>query len=167
VRRPRFSSPTWGLDSVAILTIALIAVLPGCQSISSDLAMLFGDGTGTLTKTPAPSDPSAPKYFVELREDGKQSQLQQFPLTGDLYVQQVLQQSGALQKFRRIKVEIYRQLPGGGGHRLDIPFDRAKRQVPPGRDYAIHPGDRIVVTKDTSTILDDMLESLGGPFSGD
>lgn len=142
------------------------AVTLGCHSVNTELATLFGDvPSPASTQVNAPPAIAGPKYQVEFREKGKQPQLAQLALPDVLYVQQALEQSGALGRFRRMKIEIYRHLPDGGGHRLDIPFDRAKRRVPPAGDYAIHPNDRIVVTEDTSTVVDDMLESLGGPFS--
>jgi hypothetical protein len=145
--------------------VATLFAIIGCQSVNPELAKL-----GDMTASPAkPLDEHSVeegrKFFVEFREKGKQPQIAQIALPDVLYVQQALEQSGALGRFRRMKIEIYRHLPNGGGHRLDIPFDRAKRSVPPSGDYAIHPNDRIVVTEDTSTMVDDMLESLGGPFS--
>jgi hypothetical protein len=64
-----------------------------------------------------------------------------------------------------MKVELYRKFPQGGGHRLDIEFDRTNHRIPAVANYAIHPNDRIVVTEDTSTVFDDMLGTLGGPLS--
>ena len=144
--------------------IAFLAML-GCQSVNTDVASPLGDVTTSSNDPEVQPVEEGSKYLVEFREKGKQPQIAKMALPDVLYVQQALEQSGALGRFRRMKIEIYRHLPNGGGHRLDIPFDRAKRQVPPSGDYAIHPNDRIVVTEDTSTVVDDMLESLGGPFS--
>ncbi len=145
--------------------LVLLTTTIGCQTVNSELAMLFGD----VPTSPEPSVSSAtainaPKFHLEIRESGKQPQLVQLPLPEVLYVQQALEQSGAIRRFRRMKIEIYRQLPEGGGHRLDVAFDRVTRRVPPGADYAIHPNDRIVVTEDSSTVVDDMLETITGPF---
>jgi hypothetical protein len=83
------------------------------------------------------------------------------PLNDVTYVQQALDQTKALKKFRRVRLELYRELPQGGGHKIPVQYDRGKKRIDPATDYAIHPHDRIVVTEDTSTVLDDMLESLG------
>ena len=148
------------------VAIALFAAIVGCQSVNTELGMLFGDVPASQPPTAASSTKSdGPKFQLEIRESGKQPQLTQLPLPDVLYVQQLLEQSGAARRFRRMKIEIYRQLPGGGGHRLDVAYDRATHRVPPGADYAIHPNDRIVVTEDTSTIVDDMIESIGGPIT--
>jgi hypothetical protein len=146
------------------MALALLAAAVGCQSVDSELAKKLGSLPESPGEAPAAPKAEVAKFQVEVRESGKQPELKQFPLPQTLYVQQVLDQSGVLRRFRRLKIEIYRQLPGGRGHRLDVAFDRAEHRVPPGADYAIHPNDRIVITEDTSTLLDDMLESLSGPF---
>lgn len=142
-------------------TIAFLGML-GCQSVNTELASPLGDVTASSNDPNVQPAEEGRKYLVEIREKGKQPQIAKMALPDVLYVQQAVEQSGA--RFRRMKIEIYRQLPNGSGHRLDIPFDRTKRQVPPSGDYAIHPNDRIVITEDTSTVVDDMLESLTGPF---
>jgi hypothetical protein len=131
----------------------------------SELTTWFDDSSATTASANATSiAPEGPTYQIEFREEGRQPQLVQLPLPEVLYIQQALEQSGAIRRFRRMKIELYRKLPNGGGHRLDIPFDRSKRRIPSAGDYAIHPNDRIVVTEDASTIVDEMLDTLGQPF---
>lgn len=145
--------------------VAVAAIMSsGCQTVNSELAMLFGEAPPAhVNEQPAAGD-NSPQFYVELRADGRSPKLMQFPATDGMLVQQALEQSGAVKKFRRMKLELYRKLPSGGGHKMDIHFDHTKDRVPPGEDYAIHPGDRLVATEDTSTVLDDMLGSLGESF---
>ena len=133
----------------------------GCQTVNSELASLFGDAPAAQTQTAEAIAADSPKFYIELRESGKKPQLMKVALPEVYYIQQALDQSGASKQFRRMKIELYRQLPGGGGHKLPVEFDNSSRRVPPGKDYAIHANDRLVVTEDTSTVFDDMLGSIG------
>jgi hypothetical protein len=46
---------------------------------------------------------------------------------------------------------------------MDVKYDRSKGNVNPLYDYALHPGDHLIVIEDTTTAFDDMLNSLAGP----
>ena len=87
------------------------------------------------------------------------------PLREGTCIQDALQQSGVTKRLSRIKIGVYRRLPQGAGtHKLNVPYDRAKRRVPDEYNYAIHPGDRVVVSKDKTNALDDLLNSALGPI---
>ena len=87
-------------------------------------------------------------------------------LSGTMHVQQALEQTGGFKKFRRIDVELVRPLPNGGFHKIACDYDRSTKHITPEFDYALLPGDRIVVKEDPSTIVDDMLTSALGPIGG-
>ncbi|HUG69222.1 MAG TPA: hypothetical protein VMM76_15835 [Pirellulaceae bacterium] len=108
--------------------------------------------------------PDVPSFLVEMRGTNNESQKFKRPLTEEAtYVQGVLVQSNALKRFGRVKMELWRPRPDGAGyHKLDIPYDRKMKMVPPGYDYQIREGDRLVFMQDDSNILDDMFGSLGG-----
>jgi hypothetical protein len=109
--------------------------------------------------------PENPGFTVEFHASDARPQRLKLPLQEVTYIQGALEQSGALQRFARMKIHLYRRLPNRiGEHKLDIAFDRGKRRVEPSFDYAIRPGDRLVIIEDTSTALDDMLESVAGPL---
>lgn len=138
----------------------LCVLLSGCQTFNAELNSLFGQEPQAAPAQVA-ADPNGQKYYVEFRGDGQKPILVPYPLADAMVIQQALDRSNAFKKYRRAKIELYRQLPGGGGHKLPIEYDRGQRKIPPACDYALHPNDRIVVTEDTSTVLDDMLDSLG------
>ena len=148
--------------------LASLFVASGCQTMNTELGHPFTDVPPAAEA--AAASPSAtpvadvPKFYLELRADGRKPEVIAMPLSGDLFIQQALDQSGASRRFGRMKIELYRKLPEGGGHKFDIAYDRAKRQIPAGSDYAIYPKDRIIVTEDTSNMFDDMLSSLGVNF---
>ena len=151
--------------SLVVLTAMLLCGGLGCQTTTAELSTVFGEPPA-VAHSPAEASDDGPKYFIEFRDDGRKPKLIPIPLASVTYVQQALEQSGAFKRYRRAKIELYRQLPQGGGHKLPIEYDRGERRVPSGSDYALHPNDRIVITEDTSTIVDDMLETLGGPAKG-
>jgi hypothetical protein len=79
-------------------------------------------------------------------------------------VQQALEQSGAMKKFKRFNVELYRPLSGDRWHRMVLEFDRSDRRVPAENDYALSAGDRLIVIEDTSDIFDDLAQHVLQPL---
>lgn len=145
---------------IASLSAALLAA-PGCATFSEDFSALFS----TTPQLDLPQDiPSEiPTATVMMKAEGEEAVTANYPLHQTAYIQGVLEKTGLNDRFRRMEVELYRQMESGT-HRLEIRYDRANRRVDPRYDYALQAGDRLVVTEDTSNVVDDMLESLGLPF---
>jgi hypothetical protein len=61
-------------------------------------------------------------------------------------------------------VELVRPLPSGQFHRILCEYDLGTKRVTPEFDYALLPGDRLVVQEDPSNMFDDMLSSALGPM---
>ncbi len=140
----------------------------GCATLTPPIGEIFSVSGGQAdeeSKNPelAPP-PDVPSFVVEMRGANGESEKFKRPLTDEAtYVQGVLVESNALKHFGRVRIQLWRPLPDGNGyHKLDIPYDRKRRTVPPGYDYAIREGDRLVFMKDETSILDDMLGSIGG-----
>jgi hypothetical protein len=144
-------------------------------------AVLLVSGTGCsmfqerlkpkLTAEVTPADGDKPtvepnKYTVEIRPHKGQPQARQFEFTEPLHVQQALKQSKADKKYGRFFLDLYRPLPDGRWHKMNLEYDRAEDSVPPEFDYAILPGDRLIVTEDNTTVLDDVLDAATMPFGG-
>lgn len=146
----------------ALSTLLLLSALTtGCSTLNSDLSSLLMLGS-PAEQLPQELPPGVPSVTVVMVAAGEEPVSAPFPIQDITHVQTALERTGLQNRFGRMQIELYRPLDGGN-HKLDIAFDRAKRQVPPGFDYALHPGDRLVVTEDTSTVVDDMLNSLN-PF---
>lgn len=139
-------------------------LMTGCATLNSSADVLLGPSR-KLSESDVPPPPDVPSFMVELHTGDDEPERYKLPLTEDLaYVQQVLKKSGAVRRFGRVKMELWRKRDDGNGYvKLDVPFDRKQREVPRGYDYALRPDDRLMILKDTSTILDDMLESVSGP----
>ncbi|MFV1966727.1 MAG: hypothetical protein ACC628_14985 [Pirellulaceae bacterium] len=136
----------------------------GCGTFNRNVGHLFGgDDTKSVAAPSVGAD--GPTIAIEFYpEDGKPERAY-LPLDSVTYVQQVFERTNAHRRFSRMKAQIHRQLPDGGSHKLDVRYDRKSRRVEPGFDYALHPGDRLQITEDTTNVIDDMLESVAGPFS--
>lgn len=152
----------------SLLVIACLGwgVMTGCATLDASLDDLIG-AAPDMPKADAAPPAGVQSFVVELRTDENEVEKYKLPLPKEpIYVQQVLDKSKAVKRFGRVTIQIWRERPDGGGHhKIDIRYDRKKRAIPPGYDYAIHAGDRLVIMKDKSTIMDDMLQSVGGPVA--
>jgi hypothetical protein len=151
-----------------LLILSACFATTGCTTLTPPMGDIFSVSNDQAVQefkdpTIAPP-PDVPSFVVELRGSNNKSQKFKRPLTDEAtYVQGVLNQSNALQHFGRVTIELWRPRPDGqGSHKIDIPYDRKQKIVPPGYDYSIREGDRLVLIQDESTVLDDMLESIAG-----
>jgi len=147
---------------MSITMMGLLSLVCGCTTVglsSSATPDLPGESPGAAAQTPQLTTPS---ISMELRPSGKKPQISQLPLAGGMRVQQALEQTGAVKKFRRMDVRLMRNA-GNERQKLEVKYDHEEGGVNPLYDYALHPGDHLVVIEDTATILDDMLQSITGP----
>jgi hypothetical protein len=139
----------------ALGLIAILSGLVGCSVFKEQAAPKL---SAEVTPGPAQDKPPAAKYVVEIRPSGSKPQAVEKTLTETIHVQTALEQTGAAKKFDRATVDVFRPLPSGGWHKMSLEYDKESGSVPPEYDYAVLPGDRIVVTEDTRTIFDDVME---------
>lgn len=143
--------------------LALGLCLTGCQSL------MLGDGAGKhhVDQLASASATKPDTYSIEFHPVDGMPERAEVPLKDVTYVQQAIDQHGVLKKFRREKIQLYRKNDSTNTYsRMEIEFDRGKHRVPPESDYAIRPGDRLVVREDTSTMIDDLLSKVNkGPLS--
>lgn len=76
-----------------------------------------------------------------------------------MLVQQALEKSGATKKFHRMDVQVARRNEDGQWLKMGVEYDATEGHVPPGSDYALYPGDRIIAVEDPATIISDMMNS--------
>jgi hypothetical protein len=109
----------------------------------------------------APSQEKPQGCIVEFHDsDGRRIGAVERPLTGTMHVQELLKETRALSKWRKAKLDLIRQLPTGGEHRMKMEYSLGNKRVDPENDYQLHVGDRIIVTEDPSTVVDEMLQKL-------
>jgi hypothetical protein len=138
-----------------LATAAILSGLVGCSMLKEKTEPKL---KAELTGGPSPSGPSPAKFVVEVRPEKGKPQSVEKPLSETIYMQTALEQTGALKKFKRATIEVYRPLPSGGWHKMNLEFDHDNNRLPPEYDYAVLPGDRIVVIEDTTTAFDDVMQ---------
>lgn len=146
---------------IAALSICLVAAsLSGCASLGTPKS----DMKAEISKSSLPGGEAAGTAKVDIifQPDRGQPERMERSLAESTTVQQMLVQSGANKKYGRFEVELLRPLKDGSSHRIPCEYDRATRQINPENDYALMPGDRVIVKEDPSTIIDDMMRSAGG-----
>ncbi|WP_236620895.1 hypothetical protein [Rhodopirellula sallentina] len=77
-----------------------------------------------------------------------------------VFVSTLLKQTGVLKKLGKAQAALYRSSPTSfEGVRMDVLFvERAPEQVRPESDYALRPGDRIVIAKDTRMGMESLID---------
>lgn len=148
------------LRTHVLLAVGGFALLTGCSSLSTqptgnaDTAKFLGsDASATQVAQ------QGPQYTVEIREAGKDPEFVRLPMKGNTFVDNAIRESGATKRFKRMNVELIRNA-GGQPQRLEVRYDRAKKGINPVYDYALHPGDHVVVIEDTRTAIDDMMDGV-------
>lgn len=148
---------------VVLWTAAALSPFVGCATMDTPGGGLnklaAGDPAAALKQPAAP----APTYTVEVRAQNGKPAIRTMPLTGPTLVQQALEQSGAAKRFRRIDVTLMRS-SGDERHKLEVRIDPKLGTVKPPYDYAVVPGDHLVVTENTATVFGDMFKDVAPAF---
>lgn len=110
--------------------------------------------------------PETPSYTVELRGLNKKTTEVTAALPRSITVQQALEQSKATKKFKRMQVAVARKsVETGQVEYFKVPFDKNKGSVDILHDYALQPGDRVVVIEDNGSMITDALEQATSPIT--
>ena len=138
----------------------------GCQTISASISPLFGvSSEASVSDGNSQIQPSR-TVTVEFYPNRGRPKRTEVAFQDGMVAEDVLQKTGALRRFRRETIQVARFAPSGNDPvKMEVHYDRAKKQITPGTNYAIHPGDRIMVTQDTTTMVDDLMGSLLGPLA--
>jgi len=147
-----------------LTVLSLAAIFSGLVGCSAFKEKVTPKLNAEVTSGPPAPGAAASKYVVEIRPNKGKAQAIERALSEQTHVQGVLEQSGVLKKFKRAKIEVYRPLPSGGWHKMNLEFDKEHRQVPPEYDYAVLAGDRIIVTEDIASAFDDVMETALRPL---
>lgn len=142
--------------------VVLVALSTGCVSL--DLSGLT-EGGAFGAKPPKPTvPPGGPMVTVEFHSAGASKvKAVQLPLEPGMTVQDAVDKAKAGKHFRRVTIDLMRtHAQSGEPHKMQIAFDDAKDQVAHSTNYSLHPNDRLMVTENTNTVIDDMLSSFLG-----
>jgi hypothetical protein len=134
------------------LSVALLAVVLGVSGCA--LPMWNTDRPAAIENGPAPG-----QCLVELKPaGGGTSKFGQLDLPPDANVSYVLKETKANRKYPRVTIDLYRKLPNGQIHKMPVQYDLGSKQVDPLHDYAVLPGDRLVVSEDTTSGIEDLMK---------
>ena len=157
------------MDSQILLAAALAALCSTSTGCSFFRPKVSPELTATVTpngvedgKVEAPPA----NFTVEVRPAKGEPIAKEQPLAGPLTVQEALEHTKANKKYRKFKLELHRPLPDGRVHSMVLQYDRKAKHVDPEFDYAILPGDRVIVLEDTTTMLDEFLDAVSAPLGG-
>jgi hypothetical protein len=145
---------------LAVVAIGLVAGVAGCSTLSltEDRPLQLPKDLEMKTVTPAPGTITA-----EIRAHGQKPQLRQLPFEQGMHVQEGLAAAGAVKRFRRMNVQVLRVV-GDQQQKLEVRYKHGPRMVDPLYDYALQSGDHLIITEDTSTVINDMFSSVSGPL---
>jgi len=140
--------------------LAVLLLLTGCAT----LRVPPGTSDSLTDASVPPAAAPAPTYTIEIHPERGEVGTKTVPLGEQSYVQNAVDESGALRRFRRIKIQVVRKgnVAGHKMAKMEVDFDNGRRQVPMQSDYALHPGDRVMIIEDSSSIVDDVMGRLLG-----
>ena len=145
---------------------ALLSASTGCtmfqEQLSPKLTAEVVPGEGTASG----AEGSKSSFTVEARSAEGKPVAKEQPLAGPITVQEAIEKTRVDKQFRRFTLDLMRPLPDGRMHRMALEYDRSNKRVPPEFDYTILAGDRLIVTEDPSTVIDDILNKVTEPLGG-
>lgn len=143
-----------------LFTAACIAcLLSGCSSLPK---IGKTDLPAEATISDQDQEPQ-PAYFVEMHSNFGKPKLYQGTIEKPTRVQEALEDSGALRQFSSMSVDLYRAVPGGRPLKLAVDF-KGSNQVRYEQDYALHPGDRLVVKPKSDSPMEKLVSQVFGEF---
>ena len=130
----------------ALLVAATLIGLVGCQALTTDQKQISATSPDMIT--------------VQIRRSNRSPKTKQIPLQPNMRLQEVVDSSKA--PFRNKVAYIVRTSPKTGDqHKLEANFSSSKR-ISLETDYAIQPGDRIVIAEDTTSSIERVMKSMLG-----
>lgn len=136
------SLPTLILASLVASLMSGCALTPSAESGLEEL-------TGTQSTNGI--------YVVEYKVPQKKSEMQKFPLSEGVTVQQALEKSGLVKKAGSCELLLIRTIPGTQRrHKMKLDYISRKRQVSPEHDYMLHADDHLVVARASHNPLEAM-----------
>ncbi len=132
-------------------------------------ALAFNLGCATLGPPAPPEQPARASHasykVIFGTTEGNVPEIYEGVLDGNITVQDALQASGALNKFRKgMTVDLARRLETGRVLKMPVNYDSKSKQVMEEQNYAIHPGDEILVRREDNGMFQAVFGNMKGPF---
>ena len=150
-----------------LFVACILPLMGGCAALQSPGGPLLSHLLGDKAEAAADEEavPASQTVMVELhRQNGFVGRVR-VPVKPGMLVQDLLEGSGAIDRFSRMTVKLKRRVDGSQGYLpITAVYDHGRNAVRPESNYAIRPGDFLVITEDTATSTDDMVQQLFGPL---
>jgi len=145
------------LAAIPLVALAMCAAT-GCQLVARDANLASLDSAKAAT-------PPQKLATVEIHPAGRRASLEPLPLQEGMSVSHALDHFKLPGRFSNMDVELYRRLPGAANryHKMKVEYVAKKKAVFPLYDYALRPGDRLVVKEKTTSVLTTALNSILSP----
>ena len=114
---------------------------------------------GGMPAPVAPDPNGAPRVILEVREDG--THVESIPLQMDraVFIEDIVQQARLHDRFGQLNVSIMRPTEAGGPPlRLDARINDSGKATNIGQNYALLPGDHIIVASDNRSSLERFID---------
>lgn len=149
-----------------------LAFSSGCTLLEPDAGRRVALDVGGDSATPLEANPQT-KIFQRIKQaksqnaivlqiEGDAEPIRVLPLPPEgqsVNVSDLLEQTEVQRQVGRMQVRIYRDSPQQmDGIRMDVSLEG--NRVKPESDYALRPGDRILVRKDDTSVIDRMLDGV-------
>lgn len=138
------------------LVCATCMMLTGCSSL---------DSLASKKVPVVENSVQSGQYRVEMHSSLGKAKPYVGTIAGDMTVQDALESSGAIKKYRAMDIEVLRvvdtQDSGPRGLRMKVNFESRYRSVMPEQNYSLHNGDRIVIKPLNKNPLSKVVGMLG------
>ncbi|MCY2991576.1 MAG: hypothetical protein NTY19_27440 [Planctomycetota bacterium] len=144
-----------------------------CSSWLAGCASLAGPGLGSLLIAEKPDQPqpqaqAAPasdgSVTMEIRPLGsRKPEMGQVSLQNTVFLQQALVGAGLVKRFRGMNIQVIR-MAGDARQKMEAKYRHAEKRVDPAYDYALHPGDHLIITEENPSTVAEMMKSVTGPL---
>ena len=149
---------TGKLKSLACLAALPLMVLSltGCQTLG------LPANPKSIPAAPIQGQASKGQYRVEITGPFAKPRAELGSITNKTTVQTALESSNALAKFRGADITVLRKTEDGRGLKMPVQLQPNKKVVKFEQDYALHPGDRVIVTGKSMGVLDKFVTDVFG-----
>ncbi len=143
--------------------LTLSAFLGESKSGTLDTSMLEVQGysipPGGMPSPVAPDNNGAPRVILEVRDGDRHLESIPLPMDRAVFIEDIVQQARLHDRFGELAISVMRpDKHGGPPVRLDTRTDDAGKSTNIGQNYALMPGDHIVVNSDNRSGLERIID---------
>ena len=163
-----FASRPLAFQVLAAVLIAGSSI--GCStlttsSLSSNLEQPVTENPVQQVSVLAETAETAETCVVEVQSYAGKGRRLEIPITDGMTVQDIVKAVQVRKLFSRITIELQR--PVANSHKplkMPVTVEGFGKHVNPAYNYAVRPGDRLVISEDPTNTFDDMLDGALSPF---